>query len=125
MKNRGLRERVGFALSGMRAGWRREKSYRTQVMFAGGALAALILLRPAPIWWALVALTCALVTALELLNSAMEAVIDRLHPEIHPEIGAAKDMLAGAVLTISLAALVVAATMVADAGPALLREIGL
>lgn len=125
MKNRGLRERMGFALAGMRAGWARERSYRTQILVAACAFAALIVLRPAPLWWALVALTCAMVTALELLNSAMEAVIDRLHPEIHPAIGVAKDMLAGAVLTMSLAALIVAAAMLVDAGPAFLHEIGL
>ncbi len=125
MKNRGLRERMGFALAGIRAGWARERSYRTQLLFAASALAALLVLRPAPLWWALVALTCAMVTALELLNSAMEAVIDRLHPEIHPEIGVAKDMLAGAVLTMSIAALAVAAAMLLDAGPAFLQEMGL
>ncbi|WP_213979299.1 diacylglycerol kinase [Sphingomonas sp. dw_22] len=124
MKNRPFRVRMGFAVAGMRACWRGEASFRTQVRLAGIALAVLIVLRPAPIWWAAVALSCAAVLALELLNSAMEAVIDRLHPEIHPAIGLAKDMLAGAVLTTSIAALAVGVAMVADAGPRFLREIG-
>lgn len=107
MKNRGFGERVGFALAGWRAGWRREASFRTQVALAGLALAALLVLRPAPIWWAIVAVSVGLVLALELINSALEAVIDLLHPSLHPEIKAAKDMLAGAVLVISVAALAV------------------
>lgn len=107
MKNRGFGERVGFALAGWRAGWRREASFRTQVALAGFALAALLVLRPAPIWWAIVAVSVGLVLALELINSALEAVIDLLHPSLHPEIKAAKDMLAGAVLVISVAALAV------------------
>ncbi len=107
MKNRGFGERVGFALAGWRAGWRREASFRTQTVLAGFALAGLLILRPAPIWWAIVAVSIGLVLALELINSALEAVIDLLHPAIHPEIKAAKDMLAGAVLVISVAALVV------------------
>jgi diacylglycerol kinase (ATP) len=107
MKNRGFGERLGFALAGWRAGWLREASFRTQVALAGGALAALMILRPAPIWWAIVAVSVGLILALELINSALEAVIDLLHPAIHPEIKAAKDMLAGAVLAISVAALVV------------------
>lgn len=124
MKNRPFRERLGFALEGIRTGWRRESSFRMQAMLAGTAALALIVLRPAPIWWALVAVTCALVLALELLNSAMEAVIDLLHPGIHPAIKIAKDMLAGAVLTMSIAALVVGVAMALDSGPAFLKEIG-
>ena len=112
MKNRSLFARIGFAVAGWRAAWARERSFRTQVWLAGFALLALILIRPALGWWAIVALTCALVLALELINSALEALIDLLHPETHPEIKAIKDMLAGAVLAISSAALVVGAFLV-------------
>ncbi len=125
MKGRPFRARIGFALEGIRTGWAREASLRSQARLAALALLALLVLRPAPIWWGLVALACGLVLALELLNSAMEAVIDLLHPGIHPSIKIAKDMLAGAVLVTSLAALAVALAMVADAGPRFLGEIGL
>ncbi|MET0308945.1 MAG: diacylglycerol kinase [Sphingomonas sp.] len=125
MKNRPFRVRMGFALSGIRACWRGEASFRTQARLAALALTALLVLRPAPIWWAVVAICCALVLALELVNSAMEAVIDRLHPEVHPAIGLAKDMLAGAVLVMSLASLLVGAAMLVDAGPRFLHEIGI
>jgi len=122
MKNRRFHERVGFALAGWRAGWRREASFRAQACIAGFALAVLLVLRPAPIWWALVAVTVSLVLALELLNSAVEAVIDLLHPGIHAEIKAAKDMLAGAVLLISAAAMAVGIALVADRLPLLWVE---
>ncbi len=111
MKNRKLRERVGFAVTGWRAAWLREASFRTQAAVAVAALLGLMVLRPAPIWWAIVAVTVALVLALELINSALEAVIDLLHPGIHPEVKAAKDMLAGAVLMISVAAIGVGAAL--------------
>ena len=116
---------MGFALEGWRTGWRRENSFRTQARLGAVALLALIVLRPAPVWWALVILISALVMALELLNSAMEAVIDLLHPGIHPSIKVAKDMLAGAVLLMSCAALVVGVAMVVDAGPGFLAEMGI
>lgn len=125
MKNRRFRERIGFAVAGIRTGHAREASFRTQTRLAALALVALLVLRPAPVWWGLVAVTVAMVLALELLNSAMEAVIDLLHPGIHPSIRIAKDMLAGAVLLMSFAALAVGAAMVVDAGPGLLREMGL
>lgn len=124
MKNRPFRVRMGFAVTGIRACWRGEASFRAQLRLAGLALAALLVLRPAPLWWAVIAICCALVLALELVNSAMEAVIDRLHPEIHPSIGLAKDMLAGAVLVMSLASLIAGLAMVIDAGPGFLREVG-
>ena len=114
MKNRPFRERLGFAVAGLRAGWRREYSLRTHVVFGGLATAALCVLRPAPIWWAVVVLVIAVVLALELVNSAVEGVIDLLHPELHPEIKIIKDMVAGAVLVISGAALLVALLLVID-----------
>jgi diacylglycerol kinase (ATP) len=124
MKNRPFHERLGFALAGLKAGWQRERSFRTHVVFAALAALALLILRPAPVWWGLVAIVVALVMALELVNSAIESIIDLLHPDRHPEIKAVKDMVAGAVLTISLAALVVALALVIEAGPAALVRLG-
>ena len=125
MKNRPFHERVGFAIEGWRTGWRREKSFRTQVAIAGFALLALIVLRPAPLWWALLLLVVALILAFELINATLEAVVDHLHPEIHPEIKAIKDMAAGAVLLLSVASLLIGLAMVVDRGPAVLAELGI
>lgn len=47
-------------------------------------------------------------------------MIDLLHPGEHPEIKFAKDAVAAAVLTISIAALIVAVALVVERGPALL-----
>lgn len=113
MKNRSLRERVGFAVAGWKAAWARERSFRTQAWCGVLALVMLYLLQAPAIWWALVAVTCALVLALELINSALEALVDLLHPAVHPEIKVIKDMLAGAVLAISCAAFVVGSILVA------------
>jgi diacylglycerol kinase (ATP) len=124
MKNRPFHERLGFALAGLKAGWQRERSFRTHVLFALLAAVALVILQPPPLWWALIAVVIALVMALELVNSAMETIIDLLHPDRHPEIKVVKDMVAGAVLTISIAALVVALALVIAAGPAALARLG-
>jgi len=107
MKNRPFSERLGFAVAGLREGWHRESSFRTQVLL--GALAAIVapILGASLVWCAVVALTIALVLAAELLNSALEALIDRLHPETHPEIRIVKDFAAASVLLVSLGALAV------------------
>ncbi|MFD1786975.1 diacylglycerol kinase [Sphingomonas floccifaciens] len=117
MKGRPFHERLSFALAGLKAAWVREVSFRTQTMFVGAVGIGLLILKPAPIWWAVVALVCAIVLALELLNSAIEGVIDLLHPGLHPEIKVVKDMVAGAVLAISLAAVAIAVAMVVETGP--------
>jgi undecaprenol kinase len=114
MKNRPFRERLGFALAGIAEGWRNERSFRTHVFSAAAALAVLILLRPAPIWWAVIILVIALVLTAELMNAAFEGLIDHLHPEIHPRIGVVKDMAAGGVLIAALASLAIAALLALD-----------
>jgi undecaprenol kinase len=107
MKNRPLPERLLFALNGLAAAWRRERSFRVQTIVAILAVAVLIVLRPPPIWWALVAVMISLVLAVELLNSGLEALADRLHPGRDPEIRIIKDMAAAGVLLASIGALAV------------------
>lgn len=113
MKNQPFQRRCRFALAGLGIAWRRERSFRTQVLLAGAALAFLIILRPAPIWWAIVALTIALVLGAEALNSALETLIDHLHPAVHPEIRVVKDMAAGVVLLVSIGAVAVGIALIA------------
>ena len=57
--------------------------------------------------WALVALSVGLVWSLELVNTAVEAVVNLVSPEYHPLAGRAKDVAAGAVLVGALAALAI------------------
>ncbi|WP_174296737.1 diacylglycerol kinase [Sphingomonas bacterium] len=113
MKGRPLRERLGFAAAGIAEGWRREQSFRVHVGIAATALVVLLATRPSPVWWAMFGIVAALVTAFELVNSALEALVDLLHPGLHPEVKAIKDMLSGAVMLAGVAALLVAAAFVA------------
>lgn len=107
MKNRSFPKRIRCALAGLGDGWRRERSFRAHSVCAVLALVALLILQPPPIWWAVVAVISAAVMAMELFNSALEALIDHLHPDLHPEIRRVKDMAAGGVLLLSIAALLV------------------
>lgn len=114
MKNARFITRLGYALAGIATVWRRERSFRTQVWLGAGALVVVIALRPPPIWIAALTIAAALVLALEMVNAALEYLMDHLHPGHHPAIGAAKDAAAGAVLIASIAALVVGGLMVWD-----------
>lgn len=81
MKGQFFLARLGFALHGLRLAFRRESSLRLQSLAGAGVLAVLMVTRPAPVWWALGALAVGLVLVAELLNTALEALADRLHPE--------------------------------------------
>ncbi|MFL6693935.1 MAG: diacylglycerol kinase [Ramlibacter sp.] len=88
---------TGYSLQGLRAGWG-ETAFRQE------AVAALILL-PLACWlgrgWVQVALlagTVVLVLIVELLNTGIEAVVDRIGPEWHDLSKRAKDMGSAAVL---------------------------
>ena len=114
MKNQPFLSRLSFATSGIVAAWRRERSFRTQVIMAGGAVAVTGALRPGLIWGAMVTFSIVLVLALELVNSAVESMIDHLHPETAPEIKLAKDVAAGAVLVATIGAVAVGLLMLID-----------
>ena len=42
--------------------------------------------------------------AVELVNASIEALLDRVHPEFDPAVGAAKDMSSGASFVFNIAA---------------------
>lgn len=111
-KNQSFFKRLRFALVGLREGVRAEHSLRFQVAACGGVLVALCIFRPEPIWWAVTLLASALVIMAELFNTAIEHLVDHLHPARHPRIGMVKDIAAGAVLTAVLGALGIAAAFV-------------
>lgn len=106
---------AGFAWAGVRHVYRTQANFRIEVWAGVLALTLTAWLR-AP--QAPVLLACALVLSLELLNTALEAVVDLVSPEWHPLAKVAKDASAGAVLVASLGALGVG---VAVLGPPLLR----
>lgn len=57
--------------------------------------------------WAILALTIMAVLAMEMVNTAIERVVDLVTQDYHPLAKAAKDIAAGAVLTVSVGALIV------------------
>jgi len=114
MKNQRFSHRLGFALAGLKAAWHAERSFRTQSFYAVFALVLLLVLRPAPVWWALILLLVLVVMAAELMNTALEHLADHLHPEAHPKIKLVKDCAAGAVLLLTVASGIITVAMLID-----------
>ncbi|WP_219115203.1 diacylglycerol kinase [Janthinobacterium sp. UMAB-56] len=104
MKNQPFFKRMGFALNGIAVAFRMESSFRLQCLATLMVVIVLACSKPAMLWWALLLLNCGLVLAAELFNTALEHLIDHLHPGLHPSIKIAKDCAAGAVLILSMSA---------------------
>ena len=91
-----------WSLQGLRAAWLHESSFRLEVYL-------LAILGPLGLWLgqdgierALLLGSCLLVLSIELLNSAIEAVIERYGAEHHELAGRAKDMGSAAVFVLML-----------------------
>ena len=114
MKNHNFLKRLGYAWQGIKTSWQTEKSFRTHISASVFVFIILLMTRPAAIWWAILLMACGLVLSLELLNTAIEKLVDHLHPEIHPTLKIVKDTLAGAVLIVSIVSLIVFIAFLAD-----------
>ena len=86
-----------WSLQGLAAAWLHESSFRLEVYLFALLGPLGIALGQTPVEQVLLVGSCLLVLALELLNSAIEAVIERYGPEFHALSGRAKDMGSAAV----------------------------
>jgi diacylglycerol kinase (ATP) len=96
-----------WSMQGLRAAWLYESSFRLEVVVVLVMAPLGLLLGDTGVERALLAASILLVLPVELLNSAVEAVIERYGPEHHELAGRAKDMGSAAVfLSLASAALV-------------------
>ncbi len=108
--NRGLARAwraLGYSLAGLRAAWRHESAFRQELLVALIVIPLGLWLGQGGVEKVLLAGSWVLVLIVELLNSAIEAVVDRIGQERHELAGRAKDLGSAAVLlTILLAILI-------------------
>ncbi len=114
MKNQSIAQKVKNAITGIAFTYKTESNFRLHCFSALIVIILLTVFQPPWIWWALIIICIALVIAAELINTALENLIDHLHPEIHPQIGKVKDILAGMVLVLSFTAIIIALLAVLD-----------
>ena len=96
-----------YAFQGILYATRTQRNMRVHLVAGALALFATLYLRLERAYVAVVVIAIALVIALELINTAIEAVVDLMTVAHHPLAKIAKDASAGAVLIASLAAVVV------------------
>ena len=96
----------GYALEGIAYTIRTQRNMKIHLVIALCALIAGALLRLTPAEWAIIIICIGLVIMTEMLNTAVEAIIDLVSPEYHTLAKTAKDIGAGMVLIFALLAVV-------------------
>jgi diacylglycerol kinase (ATP) len=108
--NTGLRRIVNatfFSMAGLRAAWRDESAFRQELLLC-------VILIPTAVWLGRTAVerslligSCLIVLVVELLNTGIENVVDRVGHEPHRLSGQAKDLGSAAVFVSLVLVLVV------------------
>ncbi len=90
-----------YALAGVADAVRGERNFKVMLAAGACAVAAGLILRIDAASWVAVLMMIGLVLCAELLNTALETVVDLVSPDYHPLAKRAKDLAAGAVLVLS------------------------
>jgi diacylglycerol kinase (ATP) len=96
-----------YAFQGILYATRTQRNMRIHLLAGSLALFATLFLRLERAYVAIIVMAVALVIALELVNTAIESVVDLMTVAHHPLAKIAKDAAAGAVLVVSMASVIV------------------
>jgi len=88
----------GFSLQGLKTTYATEAAFRQEVWLAVVLLPLALLLGSSPLEQAILSASVLLLLVVELLNSGIEKVVDRIGDDYHELSGAAKDAGSAAVL---------------------------
>lgn len=86
----------------------RENNIRIQLLAVGVVVVAGVFFQISNLEWSAISMVSGLVLALELVNTALEKMLDLVKPRLLSQAAIIKDIAAGAVLVSSLTAVIVA-----------------
>lgn len=104
-----LLKNFGFAFTGLKTAVVKGRNFRIQVFVGIAAIFLGLILRLNTFEWLDLTLVIASVLILELMNTAIEAIVDMVSPEIQEKAKVAKDVAAASVLIASIAAIFIGA----------------
>jgi diacylglycerol kinase (ATP) len=102
---RRLRDATGYSAAGLLTAWRSEEAFRQEVLLAVFLVPLALWLGQTPMERLLLIGSWLVVMIVEILNSAIEATVDRISDEQHRLSGQAKDLGSAAVFLSLLLAL--------------------
>lgn len=107
MKISHLPKSLSYALSGLKHVFFQEPNFQVQL---ASAIVALVMMIGFPLSWnerIVILLLIFAVLILEIVNSAVEQLVDLVKPRLSPQVKLVKDMMAAAVLSSSIAAIII------------------
>ncbi len=88
---------AGYSWSGFKAAYKHEAAFRQELWLSLALTPVALYFAPSYADKAILIASLVFILLIEILNSALEAVVDRFGDEIHPLAGRAKDMGSAAV----------------------------
>lgn len=107
MKNKDVRESIKNACAGFVTAFKDERNFRIEIIIAIGTLILSGLLKVSMTELTVIVFCIMIVLVAELINSALEHLVNLFSPELHEDAKKAKDIGAAAVLVMSLGAAVI------------------
>ena len=101
-RDRRLVDSFNFAIEGMISALRNEKHMKVHILAAIIIVILAILINASKVEILIISLSVSFVIITELINTAVEALVDLISPERHPLAKLAKDVAAGAVLVAAI-----------------------
>ena len=108
----------GQAYRGILYSWKTQRHLQFHIFAASCVLAAAWWSRLSRVEWVLLLFAIGSVIAAEVMNTAVEIVVDLVQPNFHPLAGMAKDVAAGAVLVTAIQAVIIGIIVL---GPSVFR----
>ena len=107
MRNRNLFDSFRHAFEGVGYVLRTQRNMRIHMSIAGAVVVLGLFLDLAFTQWAVLALTIGLVLVGEMLNTAVEALVDLVSPDYHILAKIVKDVMAGVILMTAIFSVIV------------------
>ena len=98
---KGYLKGFSYAIDGLKSAYKNEQSMTIHFFTTILIIILCIVLKATPIEWAISIVWLGLIAGMELINTALEAVIDLICPKIHPLAKIGKDTASGAVALLS------------------------
>ena len=103
----GFRRSLNQAWRGLHHTWRTQRHMKLHISAGVSALCFAWLWRISNFEWLILILAIGCVISAEVMNTAIEIVVDMVQPNFHPLAGMAKDVAAGAVLVTTIQAIAI------------------
>lgn len=97
----------GYALNGLKIVLGSQQNFRIHLVVAFLVIVCGNLIGLSNLEWCVIVITISLVLAMEIINTAIEKLVDFVSPGFHPQAGLVKDIAAAAVLLSAIGAVIV------------------